>query len=148
MARVNYGGIAKAIKAVIEADPNVRDYQATVELNPGTIALDKFAHVGVYERTRRAPGSQPIAAGRQARFGLRWDVIVSAFGRDFETASQTRDEILGHIEIALMANRTLGGALASGSLELGGGELTGGPTDTGFVSQGSISLSAEVTATV
>jgi hypothetical protein len=148
MARIDYSGLAQAIKTIIDADPNVRDYQATIEINPGTIALDKMSHIAIYERTHSKLSGQPIAAGKQMRKGLRWEIVVSALGRDFATASETRDELLGYVELALMANRTLGGALPSGSLELGGGELTGGPSDTGFVSQGSLIVTAEATATV
>ena len=50
MARISYGGLAKAIKTVIAADPSVRDYDATSEVNPGTVALEKFPHIAIYER--------------------------------------------------------------------------------------------------
>ena len=148
MARINYGGLAKAIKSVIEADPSVRDYDATVEVNPGTVALEKFPHVAVYERKHALTAGQPLAAGQQTRKRLQWEVIVSAIGKNFEEASETRDDLLGCIEVALMGNRALGGALTNGSLMLAGGDLTGGPVDTGVISQGSIMVTAEATASV
>ena len=148
MARISYGGLAKAIKTVIAADPSVRDYDATIEVNPGTVALEKFPHIAIYERKHALTAGQPLAAGQQTRKRLQWEVIVSAIGKSFEDASQMRDDLLGYVEVALMGNRALGGALTNSSLMLAGGDLTGGPLDAGVISQGSIVVTAEATASV
>lgn len=148
MARVNYGAVTLAIEAVLSADAALRGLRVTVEAVPSLpITVNRIPHVGIFERSRALTTGQPIASGQRTRYTLRWEVIVSAFGKTYREASQMRDEILGYAEIALMANRTLGGALSGGSLMLGGGDFASGQAEGGLIAQASLLLSAEATAT-
>ncbi len=148
MARVNYGALTIAIETVLSGDAELRNWGVTVEAVPSLpIHVNKFPHVGIFEGSRSPTSGQPIASGQRTRYALRWKVVVTAMGKTYAEASQARDEIMGFVEIALMADRTLGGALSGGSLTLGGGDFVSGSAEGGgLVAQADLTLTAEVTA--
>lgn len=146
MARINYFGILEATKAVIEADADVRALHATVEITRPTITMNMSPHVNIHEG-RRDNATQVIAGGTRQRYLFRWSVVVGVFSAaGFEDATRQRDELIGVVEIALMKNRDLNGALVGKQLLLQGGALQSEPTDAGFWSLGTIDLAAEVVA--
>jgi hypothetical protein len=148
MARINYTAILNGTKTTIANDANVRDLQATIEIARAVIPISASPHINIFE-LRRDPTTQPIAAGTRTRYLYRWQVVVAAFsGAGIEDAMAQRDELLGYVELALMTDRSLGGALISRQLQINGGEHGGGPGDNGFWAQAAIDLAAEVTATL
>src|SRR3990167_424208 len=123
MARIDYTGLLRATKDVLEADPNVRAARATVEIGRAVIPTAASPHVNIYEG-RRTPSVQVIAGGTQQWYFVRWTIVVSVFsGEGMEDAMAQRDELLGHVEVAMMASRNVGGFLPNKPLLLLGGEL-------------------------
>ena len=149
MARINYGAIAKARLDNVEREPNVRAADATVELNASYRDTGQRPSIVVFETRRSAVPLQDIAAGSRQRYRVTWEIWVATFSADsFADAASHRDELIGHIEVALMNNRNLDGLLPAKNLILEGGEFRGGPgAESGYVAEGSIVCSAEVTAT-
>ena len=147
MARIDYTAILRGTRDTIANDANVRNLRATVEIGRAVLTTAVSPHVNIFEG-RRDETTQVIAAGTRQRYLFRWQVVVSAFSAaGFEDAMAQRDELLGYVEMALIADRSLSGALAK-QLHLSGGELSSQSGDNGFWSQGAIDLSAEVTASV
>lgn len=148
MARINYTTLTKAIKDVLEKDPNVRSLGTTVEINRTALSVEYIPHVAIFERRRTPTPGQPLAAGTRTRYGIQWEIVATGYSADgFEDASEQRDELMGYVEVALMGNRNLGGALEDSSLMLGGGEFRGGPGEAGFISQITLTVTVEATAT-
>lgn len=148
MARIDYTAILNGTKDTIANDPNVRALRATVEIGRAVLTMAVSPHVNIFEG-RRDNATQVIAAGTRQRYVFRWQVVVSAFSAaGFEDAMSQRDELLGHVETALMADRNLNGALTLKQLQILGGEMQSNPGDNGFWSQASIDLAAEVSATL
>ena len=147
MARINYTAILKAIRRVIAEDADVRRVDPRVEVNaPIPSDLDK-PFVAVYEGRREPTAGQDLAAGTRTRYAVYWEVQVHCFsGESQEDAGEQRDELLGLVEIALMRRRNLGGALEDSSLMLRGGPLGGGAAQIGFISSGSLTVTAEAVA--
>ena len=147
MGRIDYTAILNGTKTVIENDANVRTLRATVEIGRAVLTMGISPHVNIFEG-RRDNTTQVITAGKQQRYLFKWQVVVSAFSAaGFEDAMAQRDELLGHVETALMADRNLNGALTLKQLQILGGEMQSQPGDNGFWSQASIDLAAEVSAT-
>jgi hypothetical protein len=148
MARINYGALTVAIEDILSASAELRNWEVTIEAVPSLpIPVNKIPHIGIFEEARSLTSGQPIASGQRTRYTLRWRVVVSALGKTYRDASQARDEILGLVEVALMNNRSLGGALSGGSLTLGGGDFASGAVDSGgLIAQASLTLTAEETA--
>jgi len=146
VARIDYGAITQAIRDVIAGDPDVRKLDATVEI--GAPVAVGFPFVGVYEGRRSLTAGQPLAAGTRTRYRVDWDVWVANFsGESFADAASGRNELLGYVEVALMANRGLLGSVGNNSLMLQGGVLEGGRAEGGFIAQASLGLTVEVEAT-
>lgn len=148
MARINYTAILNGTKTTIENDANVRNLHPSVDIARSVVPISATPHVNIFEG-RRDPSTQIIAAGTRQRYIFRWQVVISAFSAaGFEDAMSQRDELLGHVETALMADRNLGGALTLKQLQILGGDMQSHPGDNGFWSQASIDLAAEVSATI
>lgn len=148
MARISYTATLKAIKQVIEEDPDVRRLEPRVEANaPIPVDLDK-PFIAVYEGRRDPSGGQDLAAGTRTRYVVTYEVQVHCFSAESQAdAGEQRDEVLGTVEIALMRKRSLGGALDDSSLMLRGGPLGGGAgPQGGFISSGGLSISVEAVA--
>ena len=150
MARIDYAAITEAIAAVITSDPNVRKARATVDIaKPAPIGIGMMPFIGVYEKTWTAQGvGQALAGGTRNRQRIRWDIWVVVFSAaGYRDAAGQRDDLLGHVQVALMANRNLNGTLSDHSLDFVSGELRSGPFETGLLAEGSIGITAEETAT-
>jgi hypothetical protein len=148
MGRIDYTAILNGTKTVIENDANVRALRATVEIGRAVLTMGLSPHVNIFEG-QRDPSTQTIAAGTRQRYLFKWQVVVSAFSAaGTEDAMSQRDELLGYVETALMADRTLNGSLSLHQLHLLGGKMQSQPGDHGFWSQAAIDLAAEVSATI
>lgn len=148
MGRIDYTAILNGTKDVISNDQNVRALRATVEIGRAVLTMGVSPHVNIFEG-RRDSATQVIAAGTRQRYTFRWQVVVSAFSAaGFEDAMAQRDELLGYVETALMADRNLNGALTLRQLQILGGDMQSQPGDNGFWSQAAIDLAAEVSATI
>ena len=147
MARIDYTGLLRATRDVLEADPNVRAARATVEIGRAVVPTASSPHVNIYEG-RRSPATQMLDGGASQWYFVRWTIVVSVFsGEGMEDAMAQRDELLGHVEVAMMGSRNLGGFLANKPLLLLGGELMSNKGDVGFWAQGTLDLQVEIKAT-
>ncbi len=147
MARVDYYGIQQAIKAVLDADDRL--HGVTVIIEEDEFQVEQTPWIGVYLLDRDKDG-ESIAAGRRQNFNVRYELwCVAHHPESVRQAAEARDDLIGNAEVALMANRTLRGALNAGvALEIESGEFESARSQAGFVMAGSIVLRVIATATV
>lgn len=106
MARVDYSDIKAEIASILSASTDLATVQITVD---DDIRLDSFgvsANVEIVRRDYTAP-AQSLSAGQRQRYYLTAVVSVISVALDREAAVSMRDSVVGHIEVALMRNRTL-----------------------------------------
>ncbi len=144
MARINYTAVLKGIRDLLTNDPNIRQLDAVIEISAPTV-VGMRPHINIFENRRESTPGQALASGTLQRYTVRWSLTVSTFSAEsFEDASSQRDELLGHVEVALIRSRNLGGALANPALLLLGGALRSGPGDGGWWAEGDLDITAEV----
>ena len=148
MARVDYFGIEEAIKTVLEANAALAGVQVGIEEElPFTAAVDP--QVEIYLERRDAPELQPLAGGQRTRFLVRFSIWCYGVSLDsIAKACEVRDDLIGAVELALMADRTLGGTVNASWLEGGAFDTKETPgASSGFGMGGEIILMADVKAT-
>lgn len=117
MSKIDYAAIKAMIKTVID-DAGI-SYSPNV-LIESDVMLDSFEPCVNIELTRRtAPANQAIAAGRRNRYHVTCGITVWVRNFDKATAIIMRDTIVGEIEVALIANRSLSDAVNALWLEGG-----------------------------
>lgn len=123
MAAVDYSGIRDKLKDILEADARTSGARIFIEEEPQFGLADQQAVIAVFMDRRDAPApSQGLAAGKRTRYFLRLSLWVVAFSlENYKGACDRRDEVLGNLELVLMANRTIGDKVTSAWLE--GGEM-------------------------
>ena len=146
MARVDYFGIEAAIQDILQADANLSGVQVLVE--PAMVHQEGDV-VAIYVDRRSAPADlQTISAGTRTRFLVSFSLWCYHMNLDVPTALQKRDDLMGKVEVALMAvNRNLNSTVNMSWLE--GGEFLNGQSENNdiFMAGGEIQLIADVTAT-
>jgi len=139
MARLDYYAIEVAIKTILDAT-----LLATTVLIEEVVAYIEGPLVVIYLDRRRAPAElQQLSAGTSTRFELDLTLWCLALSYDgVREASQLRDNIIGQVEVAMMADRTIGGTVMSSWIE--GGEFRNSRTedDSGFISAGEVKIIA------
>lgn len=143
MARVDYAGIADAIRARVAAQ--VPQAVVTVERDV-LMGFERTPWVNVRAVRRETTMPQPIAAGTRTRFRVHYvcECWESGLGPAADVARR-RDDLLGQVEVALMGDRTLGGKVDFLFLE-GGEFFTGQEGDHLFIG-GEVAVAVEVEAT-
>lgn len=148
MAAINYSGIRTQIKSILEGDAALAGTRIYIEEEPQFGLSDVQKAIAVFTDRRTAPPSeQSLAAGKRTRYYLRTLFVVLFFDTaSFDAACTGRDDLLGALELVLMANRTLGGLVATSWLE--GGAFYSGRTAQGypFVSVAELDMTSEVSA--
>lgn len=147
MPGAGYYEVEKAIKAVINADPELSDVRVFIEQDL-VWAAESAPAVYIYATGREAPASeQRLAAGRRTDFILNVSLWCVAWNLDStERAAELRDSLMERAEAALMANRSL-----SDTCEyfwLAGGEFISGMGNQGFLCSGEIALKVRVFGTI
>jgi hypothetical protein len=153
VAAIDYYDIAEAISAVLLAD------SAFAALNAKAFIEEDFAHgmsdiglAAMIYADRRAPHpQQPLAAGQQTRFVIKYSLWARAFALEsMKAAVNKRDQFLGVIETALMRKRTLNhaGTDIVSMLWLEGGEMMTGkmPKANGFIASAETIVVVEKTS--
>ena len=112
-------------------------------------ALDNGKIVIIYLDDRSATPGQPIAAGQQTRMDIGFSIWIAAVSvHSFRKAAELRTDLIGKVELALMANRTLNNRAASSWLL--GGEFHSArkksPAGLVYMAMGEVKLVAEATA--
>ena len=145
MARADYWAIEQELAEVLRA--NVQGLTVEVE-SEMMFSAEQSPWSVIYLQRRTAPESaQPIASGRRMRYQLRFSIWVWCWALEKAAAVRARDDILGEMELVLMANRTLNDKVDYSWIE--GGELqTGKAQESNFLSGGEIVLIAEMTASL
>ncbi|MBI4185297.1 MAG: hypothetical protein HY521_14995 [Proteobacteria bacterium] len=144
MAGIDYQAIRAGVRAALQADPALAGVAVDIEREfPWTTPW-----VGVYlERRDAAPEAQALAAGTRTRYLVRLSLwCVERSLESLERAVELRDDLLSRVEVALMRDRTLAGAVAASWLE--GGEMPSGrdPEAGGYLSGAEVRLVADATA--
>lgn len=76
--------------------------------------------IGIYCAGETTPaGDQPLAIGRTSRLYVRFDLWAWRFAMTTEAAMAARDLLVADLELALMTDRTFGGAVRTSWLEGG-----------------------------
>ena len=144
---VDYWGIREACAAVLRDDPDMFGVTVQVE-EEFMLSAEQAPVVVVYLEDRIAePAEQRISAGMRTDFQLHFNIWCGDcdFG-GLPLAIKKRDDLIGKVEVALMRQRTLNGAV--GKLWLNGGQLYDARTnDAGFLAWGEVRLTASVIAT-
>lgn len=141
MPRADYWGAVKEIQHIIQSQFN--DLTVRIEEDM-QFAAEQTPWVCVYLDSREVPDDQPLAAGRVTRLRVRFSIWVWCFNMELAAAVKARDEWVGDIESALLANRTLNDRLDG--LWIEGGELPSAkdPDTPGFFSGGEILIASDL----
>jgi hypothetical protein len=122
MAAIDYYGLEQAIKTRLEAYAPLAGVRVLIEEPMQSALADTGNIVCVYLESRVPHGSQFLANGEQTRFLIRFSIWVASFHMEgMAAALEARDDLIGKVELALMADRTLGSNVDTSWLE--GGEL-------------------------
>lgn len=144
MARVDYYAIEQAVKtALVAAGTIPADVTYLIEEE---VLFQEGRAVAIYADRRDAPPDrQSISSGTRTRFDFRMSVWCYAFGFETSSVAEARDDLIGLVEIALMGNRTLSGAV--NSIRIDGGEFDNvNAGDSGMGLGAEIIIIADVTA--
>lgn len=145
--RVDYYGIETAIKDILEADAG-NDLPDNLKVFiESQIAFNDEGCPGVYiylDRRDAPPQIQRIAAGTRTDMEVDLSLWCAEFHDSVEDASRLRDDLIGKVEVALMADRTLNDTVTAFWLRGGDFNML---QDNGFLSMGEIKMRARVVAT-
>ncbi len=146
MARVDYFNIEEKIKQQLEANDEINtDVSAIIIEEELTFQRGKI--IGIYlERRDAPPENQTLSFATRIRFELKFNIWVFAWHLEIREAIHLRDDLLGKVELVLMADRSLQGSV--GSSWISGGEFDNGIGESGFYSGASIELLADTTAVI
>ncbi len=150
ITRIDYYAIEEAIKAVLDGDATLSSAGVLVLIEE-QIIFDVEARGGwvvIYAERRDPSNESGISAGQRQRYAIRFSLWCWAYSLEgTKDAMERRDDLVGNVEVALLGNRSLSGAVHK--TILGGGDLAGGPLPQdmgGFVAGAEIILTAEATA--
>lgn len=145
MARVDYRGIEESIRDVIQANQATEDAQVLIEEE---LTFDRGRTIILRLVSRSADADlQSLSAGTRTRFLITYSITCFFFALEVSEAARGRDQLLGEVELVLMANRQLGRTdIATSYLE--GGDFDQGGAGDGFFAGGEITLIVDATAIV
>jgi hypothetical protein len=144
---VDYWGIREACQAVLQADADLTGVTVLVE-EEFLLSAEMAPVVFIYLEDRTAEaGEQRLAAGTRTDFQLNFNLWCGDFSLNgLPDAIERRDSLIGKVEVALMRQRTLDGAV--GKLWLTGGQLFDARgQDAGFLAWGEVRFTASVSGT-
>lgn len=145
MARVDYYALEEAIRTQLKTTATLADTTILIEeevmMQPGNVVV-------IYLDRRDAPADeQVISAGRRTRFNIKFTIACYHSGLDKSVVMEQRDDLLGKVELALMADNTFSNSVDASWIEGGDFENARNQGGTaGFVSVGTIELIAQVSA--
>lgn len=143
MSAIRYREIVDSLRQIFEADPRTADAGVYVEKNPSVDVVGVQKAIIIVLDKRKPSDDQPIAAGRRTRWELHIGVWACGFAMEPEEAARIRDELLGEVELVLMANRTIRDKVAGSWLM--GGEFVSGTQEQNVFSTAETILVADVT---
>lgn len=148
MAGIDYNAVVDALKLHLESDTDMRalNVYVGIELDVDTI-FERLPSVVLYFDRREAPEEiQGLYAGQQTRYLLYFSVWAwHGSLESIEQAARFRNDLLSKLELALMRDRTLGGAVDK--LWYEGGTMLSAERDEGdFVMGAETIVVVDVTA--
>jgi hypothetical protein len=146
MPQIDYHAITQKIREVLTGWPALAEATVTAERDVA-FGFERTPWVNVRLARRTPTEGQPVAAGGATRYHVEWAIECWAWHADGpEAAAKQRDDIIAHVERALMSNRLLGG-LVTGSW-LAGGEFRVVTLEQDWLLGGEVRLVADVLAEV
>ncbi len=145
--RVDYYSILTAIRDAIIRDTEVERHDPAITQRvyiERPLFLEPPAIFVYRDRRDAVEGNQRISFGQRVDYDLQ--ISIWCMEGDFESAeaaSRRCDDLLGKVEVALLADRTLGNTV--NTIILTGGEFVSGE-DNGFYSAAEIALVARIHA--
>lgn len=117
MARVDWYQLAEDLGTVLAADPDLANAGVKV-LVQKEVVLDRINRVYITLTSATADSDlQSVSAGKRTRYRLRLRLRIAAHGLSERKAYETRDDLLGKVEVAIMKNRQYSGAVSSTYIE-------------------------------
>lgn len=118
MAVINYYQIEQDIATQLRADARLSGVAVTVEEEP-EFGEGKF--VVIYLINREAPAEmQSISSNQRVRMAVSYVLVCAASGLELAAAMEDRDDLIGNVELSLMANTTFSNAQVISSYLRGG----------------------------
>lgn len=148
MAGIDYNVIGAKIKEVLDLDQDVQRIDGVKVSVEDDVQLDAGPWVAIFLTRRRAPVTdQRIAAGRKLVYQVEYRLWCWEYSVETPPeAIRLRNILVSNVEIALLRERQLRGAVEF--IELEGGEMATVKNDQGFASGAEVIVLARVTATV
>ena len=143
MARLDYYQIELDMQTALKANAGLAGVTVDVERD---VNFGESDSVVIYLRRRDAPsGMQAMNAGTRTRFLVHIELYCMSCHLEMATARRNRDNLLGKVELACMADRTFANAQVATSW-IEGGEFEDGRGGTGFYSLGTIRVVLDASA--
>lgn len=146
MAGVDYYSILEAVRTVIATAVPTARVALEVETIP---AAELCPFVAIYLDEHRADAAhQPMMAGQRTYFELR--ISIWCFQMSIESLSRAKElawDLVNLVEVALMGNRTLSGAVRGSWLDGGAMDLERGSQGS-WIGSGEVVLVAQVVSSV
>lgn len=143
---IAYNDIATAIKTKLEAYAALAGVTVAIE-DELILGTQSMPWVGIYLMRRTLPEGQSLSYGTRTRLLLTYSIWCWQHSLDGQpTAIGLRNSLIGNVELALMSDRTLGGAAATSWLE--GGDVMSGRPEGGsdWMSGGEVILTVDAQA--
>ena len=145
---IPYTAITQAIASQLETRLTGQSPRPRVTWEAGLEAPDEsLVNVKLVSRVA-IPNQQALTAGRLLRMRLRFEVSCWRFGMTVLEGMRLRDSLIGDIELALMADRTMGSTVTRSWLEGGTMNKPPEPRALGFLIGGTTMLAADAQAQV
>lgn len=121
MPAAAYQTVLDNLRTILKADARTANCDVFLEQDPQFGVSDSPQGALCIVLNRRSPSAlQPFAAGTRQRYELSFSVWVVGFSAEtFKKAAEVRDDLLGKVELVLMANRTINNAVEAMQLEGG-----------------------------
>lgn len=148
MARIDYFAIEKKLGDILSSDSTLQGVKVIVEED---VEFEDGPYVGIYLERRDATASQSLSSGTKIRYDLKLSIWCWSYSLDsVADAINSRDDLVGKVELVLLNNRTIGDKVTTSWLE--GGEMPSarleGEEVDGYISGGEIILTAQVSASI
>ena len=146
MARVDYFAIEEAIRTQLKADTDTVKSHILIEPDAAQLPAGGDA-IAIYLDRRDAPQElQNLAAGLRTRFLVTFSIWCFHFALMQKAEFEKRDDLVSQVELALMTDRTLSGAVDTSWLS--GGEFFNSRTNDQdiFMLGAEVILTCQVTA--
>lgn len=146
MSKIDYYQLAEDIKDMLDADPLTQNILKTIEVDEAA-SLEMGPSIDIRIEGRQIR-EQDQTINNSTSFRAYINVVLMIFVFDLDSkrhAMQTRDTIIGDVEMILLNDPTIGGKVDCALLD--GGSLDSGQTQqNGYFCAGEVKINIELTA--